>query len=331
MKKIMIFIITIIMMLTLVSCNTNNLEEYKNAAKKTDEIKKGQTSAEFSLKINFNTEDLTEEEVKSLNYITDMKGNFYVTYDEDEKKSIYKNYLNLGGLGFDFDIYANGDDVLIKLPIVGKYVDLEQIKNSNYVDYVEYEELEKDIISKNTKEELMKTWLELMNEEDVFKGKDIILTTPDGEVKTTEYTIKLTNEQIKGLINKCIEIVSKDNNIKQSYEKYIKEHSEYLGFEEMITDIKDNIYDYSVEEFSYTALVDIDSYIVSENIKFSLQALNPKFVSEKIDYNLDLKNWNINKKQEFNFPVLTKENTYNMDDIEKNMPNIMEDFLKKNK
>lgn len=330
MKRIVILIFAVIIVLGLVSCNTNSLEEYKNAAKKTDEIKKGQALAEFSLNMNFNSEVLTEEEIKSLNYIENMKGTFNAIYDEEEEKGIYKNYMNFGGLGYDFDIYENGDDVIIKLPIVGKYVNVNQIKNSTTI---EHEDFEKEIISNETKEEIMKTWIGLMNEEDVFKGKDIILTTPDGEVKTTEYTINLTNEQIKMLATKCVEIISKDNSLKQTYEKYIKmnlEDQDYISFEEIINNIKDNIDIYSVEGFNYTALVDIDGYIVSENINFELKAIDPDFVLEKIDYNLDIKNWNINKSQDFDFPVVTEENLYNIDDFDENMPNVVEDFLKNN-
>lgn len=328
MKKNMIIISTIILVLLLAACNTNNLEEYKKASEKTEQIKKGNSSGEFSLNMNFNTEGLSAEKIKNLNYYKDMKGSFNVSFDEESEKSIFRNYLNFGGLGFDFDIYANGDEMFMKLPVIGKYMNFDQIQKS--FDANE-ETIKKEIISEETLQAIMKKQLELLNEEDVFKGKDIILTTPDGEVKTTEYTITLSDAQIKTLVSESIEIASKDSNLKDFYETYIKkniENSDSKTFEEIIKHIKDNIDNYNVDDFKYTALVDIDGYIVSENIKFSIKTTDDKLIFEGMDYNLDIKNWNINKEQDFDFPVLTEENTIKVDDVDENMPNMIEDLFR---
>ncbi|HOM43651.1 MAG TPA: hypothetical protein PK481_08970, partial [Bacillota bacterium] len=40
----------------------------------------------------------------------------------------------------------------------------------------------------------------------------------------------------------------------------------------------------------------------------------------RVSYELDIKNWDINKDQEFDFPVLTEENTVEMENIDQNMP-----------
>ena len=154
MKKNMIIILTIILVLLLAACNTNNLEEYKKASEKTEQIKKGNTSGEFSLNMNFNTDGLSAEKIKNLNYYKDMKGSFNVSFDEESKKSIFRNYLNFGGLGFDFDIYANGDEMFMKLPVVGKYMNFNQIQRSidaNDEDYQKGNYFRRNTASNNEK------------------------------------------------------------------------------------------------------------------------------------------------------------------------------------
>jgi hypothetical protein len=74
--------------------------------------------------------------------------------------------------------------------------------------------------------------------------------------------------------------------------------------------------------------VDIDGYIVNEMVEVSLSAENTKPTAVTgFDYKLDIKNWDINKDQEFDFPVLTEENILDMDQMDKNMPFVIEDML----
>ncbi len=120
MKKLISAILAVMLVFSLTACNTDSLGEYKQAAEKTDQITKGQTSGEFSLVTDFNTDGMTPEEIKELNYYKDMNGKFNISFDDESEKSIYRNYLNMGGLGFDFDLYINKDEMFVKLPVVGK-------------------------------------------------------------------------------------------------------------------------------------------------------------------------------------------------------------------
>jgi hypothetical protein len=201
----------------------------------------------------------------------------------------------------------------------------------------QYYDTGNQIISEETKKEFTKKWISLMNEEDVFKGKNIVLTTPDGEVKTTEYTIKLSDEQIKTLLKECAQILSEDEALKLFFEKNISVNVgetegelEQKTFEEMLDDIIEGLEKFNVENFSYRAYVDIDGYIVNEIFDISLKTID----AEKegiigINYNLDIKTWDINKEQKFEFPILTDENTIKTDEMKDNMPAVMEDYFRK--
>lgn len=331
MKRVWIIIITLLLAIWMPACRSDSLGDYRKASEKTENIKKGKTSGEFLVVVDFDKEGMTSEQIKELNYYKDMRGNFDVVYDDDEGKAIFRNYLNFGGLGFDFDLFVDGDEVFMKLPVIGKYMSINEMQDSLNISGNVQESPE--LISKEAWDKINDLWLGLMNKEDVFKGKNIVLTTPDGEVKTREYTIKLKYMQIKSLVNDSIDILLGDEKLKESYEKYFNkdaEHKEYESPEKILNNIKEGIKYYNVENFRYTAYVDIDGYIVNEIIEISIKAENSKKGTPSgISYKLDIKNWDINKEQEFDFPELTEENTIEMDDMENNMPDVIEDLFKK--
>ena len=321
MKKLMIAILALVLAAALISCSFDSLEGYKKAAEKTEQIKKGRTEGEFSLVMDFNTSGMTEEQIKELNYFKNIKGSFNVAYDDELEKGIFRYYLNLGGLGFDLDLFVNGEEIFMKLPVIGKYMRLSEIKE--YMADTQGEG-KSEVISGETQDAIKEKWLGLLNKEDVFKGKDTVLTTPDGEVKTTEYTIRLNDEQIKSLAEYSMDLLSKDKKLEENYENYIRKNVEFLkdtSLEKLLSDMKENIDKYTVESFGYTAYVDIDGYIVNEKVGITLEVDNAEPASVTgFSYELDIKNWDINKEQEFDFPALTDENTVEMENIDQNMP-----------
>lgn len=326
MKKLLSLLLIIVLTLSISGCETNNLQAYKKASEKTASIDSGQTSGEFNMIMNFNTEGMTAEEIKELNYYKDMKVSFNSSYDGSLKKGIYRNYLSIGGLGFDYDLYMNEDEMFLKLPIIGKYLNLKDIKTN------ELELNNRDvIISEGTKDRIAANWVGLLNEDDVFIGKDIVLTTPDGEVKTTEYTIKLDNEQINKFYLDTLDIVSKDENLKVYYANMQRniEIFKDKSFEETTNDLKSNINNFEVNNFNYTAFVDIDGFIVNEVIELSINIYNDELGELMgIDFTFNLEKWDINKKQDFEFPVLDENNTLKIDNMNREMPAMFEDMFK---
>ncbi len=324
MKKIVCLALMPVLMLALTACNTNNLAEYKKALEKTEQITRGQTQVEFSSNVDINTEGMSAETIKELDYYKEMKGSFNVAFDEEAKKSIFRSYINFGGLGLDYDLYFNDGEIIMKLPIAGKYMRMNEVNNPSAI---EESKVNGEIISESTIKAISEKWVELMNEENVFRGKNIILTTPDGEVKTSEYSITLSSQQIKSLFSEVVDSISKDTNLKQLYEEYrAKENKK--SFEDVIKLLRDNAENYSVENFKYVALVDIDGYIVSEDIEFHIKAEDKSLIIREVDYKLNVKNWDINKEQAFEFPVLNDKNSIKADNA-KEIPDVMKSLFDK--
>jgi len=328
MKKLLIALSAIMLVISfsLAGCIPDSLGEYKKAAEKTEQIKRGRTTGEFLTEMTFNTEGMTEEQIKELNYFRNMKGSFDVVYDDEAKKGIFRNYLNLGGLGFDFDMFFNGEEAYMKLPVIGKYIRLNELGTPVQKGG------KQELVSAGTFEAISEKWLGMLRKEDVFQGKNIVLTTPDGEVKTTEYTIKLRDDQIKDLAAYSLELFSKDEKLKENFDELIRKNSEYMkdsSFEKLLSDMKESLDSYTVEDFSYTAYVDIDGYIVNEMIKVAVKINGDEETKVTgVKYSLDIKNWDINREQQFAFPQLNESNTLDKDAMDENMPSMFEDLFK---
>ena len=328
MKKILIVILALALIAaTLTACNTDNLEQYKKAFEKTNQIKRGQSSGEMTVKLDFNTDGLSQEDMREINNFKEMSGSYNIIFDDEAEKAIFRNYINFGGLGYDFDMFFDGKEAAMKLPVVGKYIRISETQQAD-MDTESFNEM----ISDDTMKQIAGKWIGLMKEEDVFKGKDIIITTPDGDVKTTEYTVVLSNEQLKDLILEIVEIVSVDEKLRSFYNEniIIKDDTDVdVSFDKILKDIEYSIDKFTIDNFKYNALVDIDGYIVNENLAYSIRSTDEEITLKSAEYNLDVKTWDINKEQTFNFPVLTEENTLDTENSE-DIPSLMEDLFKNN-
>jgi hypothetical protein len=84
----------------------------------------------------------------------------------------------------------------------------------------------------------------------------------------------------------------------------------------------------TVEKFQYTAYVDIDGYIVNETVEVKIKRDTAEQGEPKsIRFKLEMKNWDINKDQKFEFPVLTDENTMKSNDLDQTMPSLFKDLF----
>jgi len=332
-RRLALMMVMLLIVLMAAGCGNNGLADYKKAVDKTDQITKGQKSGEFSVTMDFNTEGMTQEDINELNYYKNMSGSFQSVFDSSKNQGIYRNYLNLGGLGFDFDLYKNGNEMFVKLPIVGKYMKMDDmLKAVTQSTEEQTVEEQTNLISDDTMETLSAEWVGMLKKEDIFKGKDMVLTTPDGEVKTTVYTITLNDSQVKTLAENSINILSADENLKTNFEELMKKRAnqtETVNFDEFVAEMKEHILQGAIESFQYTAYVDIDGYIVNETIEAIIkrEALE-KGEPKTIAYNMELKYWDINKDQKFEFPELTVENTMKTDDLDQTMPSLFKNLLK---
>ncbi|QIB27270.1 hypothetical protein [Caloranaerobacter azorensis] len=323
MRKIIILLLSIVLIISLTACGQDDFERFIEATKKTDAIKRGQEEIVTVLEFDFNIEGLSDEEIKALNYLKKIKSKFYITFDCESNKIISRSYYNFSGLGFDSEFYMNEGKSFIKVPIISKYIKLDDVTDENS----QYE-----FMSEETCETIKNKWMEIVKQDDVFTGKRSIMSTPDGEVKVTNYKIRLDEKIIKEFLNYFIEVIYKDEKFKENFEAYLKQVSNEkvkMDFDKIYFNFKKMLDNSSIKEFNYDAFIDIDGYIVKESIEMKLELeKSMERVINSIKFSLQNKRWSIGKKQKFEFPEIKEKDIIPFEEIGKGILFMIEDIFK---
>lgn len=299
-KRISIMIFILLLSLLLVACNTQKpLSYYQKSVEKTEEIEKGKMSLDITVLNDFKTDNLTKEEILKISSYNKLEFSLISTYDYLKNHLIGYGYFNSGNTGYDFEVYGKEKSLYLKLPMMEKYYqintsDFEQDQNQEQGDFVE-------TITEN--------WTEMLQQEDVVKGEDSILNMEDGQVKIVKYTITPNSEEMKQFIAESFIIAVRENY--ELIKEYVKDIEINLEQLKIFDDIK-NI------EYIETAYIDIDGYIVQNDIDISMQFSGEYAPINGIQINIVMKNWNIEKEQSFNFPNIDSNNTISMDEIDFN-------------
>lgn len=327
MKRIsaILLILVVTLIFSLAGCSVNDLEEYKEAVNKTNSITKGQLSYEISIEQGFNTDGLSSERINKLNYFKKVEAQSSVKFDDEKNKFISRNYSNFGGMGFDTAIYLDGEKVYMKMPIIGKYIIFDEEIASEKSEYNE-------MISQETTKNIINEWVNLLNTEDVVSGEKTLLNTEEGEVKTTLFTINASDKQIRELINKSLDIMEKDEKLKESFSEMIQKEGESVSIDGLINKIREKVNESDIKDFKYNVYIDIDGYIIQNNIEIEIEYPNAE--TGQLDYQkivMQGENWDIEKEQDFKFPELNEKNIMRQENMEQGVPFIFEDLLKKEK
>lgn len=321
MKKILTLLLVITILFSFSGCNGDDLKNYSEAVKKTSSILKGQMEISMDTDLDISTDELTKEQKKAIKYFKNLEGKMNIKFDDESKKFISRNYFSFGGLGMDSNVYGNGEQIYLQMPIIGKYIDISQ----------EYKKETKQdsgsFLSEDTKEKIGNKWLNILQEDDIFTGQDTIMDTPDGEVKVTEYNIHIEDNQLKEFALSVVDIVAKDEDFIKNLNKEIEEveGEDKVNSDELIKNIKKMIKGAGIEAFNYTAYVDIDGYIVKEIIEVNMDS-NESEIINGAKFNMEINTWDIEEEQEFDFPDINEDNILNRDEIEDGMPFIFENI-----
>lgn len=305
MRKFILIPIVALVLLFQFSCSNNYLEDYKEAVAKTDSIQKGQELVEIEWDVNIDTSKMSKEEVERFNYFRNVNARCNIIFNNETGKTISRNYFNFGGMGFDADYYDDGQQKYIKMPIVGKYIVINEEEIFKIVPDGAYQEDLEFTFNEEIFNEIEKVWLDLLEKKDVFRGENNIISTPEGEVKARKYSIVLEDSQVKRFVKEVITIIKESDEFKKANGKITTSWIDDCNF----------------SDFSYEAYVDIDGYIVEENFHMKMEIIHEENI-KPTSFTLDIKGqkWDIEKDIEMDFPILTDENTLPFEKIQEGMP-----------
>ena len=288
-RRYLKMIIVSLVLLLVVGCSDQSYEEYQKAVEKTENVQKGKYSIEVSYQTNFNEEVLSIEDFKEASKFSDIKLSGVSIFDHSNKGLNFFGNLEGGNLGLDLEYYQKNDKKYLKIPILGKYIDVADFNPDDFSEEMIFNS-DENIgikIDEASFEAVGNLWSDAILEENVFKGKKSLLETPDGDVKVTEYAIEFSDELLKRLINETMVILDLSDEIMQM----------------------DQI---SVDAFKYIAFVDIDGYIIQEN--FSMSYLMEAVAEVKSgEFKFEITNYDLNKEQKIEMPEINEDMLLDLD------------------
>lgn len=278
MKKIWVLLAA--SLLAFSGCSTSALEDYKKALIETDAYTSGVTTSDLSIDLLFDETGLSFEEIRDLSYYEHVDVVTTSTYkaEGDIEKAIVEGYFNFGGLGFDMVYYINGEEILIRLPIMDKYIDVE---TGTYEGETTNDEQSKAV------RRVIDAWNSILSEEDVFSGSKAYLMTDKGQIKTTTYTVNIDENQFDIMKRVVLEIIEDE----QIIDAFLKESGNMIQFDAESTDVQANLKalleHVSLVNFEGKAFVDFDGRLVKQTISCDLvntSALPGDIKTLHIDY-----------------------------------------------
>lgn len=304
------FMVALLILTTLLAgCSTNALSDYNNAVQKTEDITRGKMSLSIKVENSFSIDGLSEEAINELKNFEKIEMSMISTFDNNQSKSINDVYVNFGGMGIDAMIYSTEDNAYIRLPMVNGYlkIDLNELETTPQIDTTGTESL----VRRVTKE-----WTELLETENVVKGEKSIMTTEDGEVKVTRFTVTPTEDQLRLFIKKVTAIVRSE---KDALEKFLQVDNtdDSFNFDTLVSSVEQEIEEMEKITFNSVAFIDIDGYIVRESIEIYFENYDPKpgqVIKRTVVINWE--NWDNEMDQSIIIPEIAPEELIDMNEAE---------------
>ena len=330
-STVLLVVIFLVAVLAAGCWKAGDLQALQKAMATTDEITRGQLMTEFHYQMDFDELDLTPEERRELETYRELKGTVTERFDREKGLSYVDGHLDIGGMGFDFKVYADAERVILLLPTFTKFLvvyrdDLEQ----------RLPEESPGGEAPDWAEQLAELWNGLMRAENVRKTGTQLVTTPEGDIKVTGYEVVLGDAEIRELARESVRAVLGDPVIREqimtNWLVYIKnEDLQEQDVDARVAEILDKalegIDQTRFQEFYYTGAVDRDAHLIRETIRTRVATGTAGGSTVTADLNIKIQRWSIGRQVSIDLPELTPENSFEFDELEANMPKVFENVF----
>lgn len=300
----------------LVGCGASAHEEYMTAVEKTENIKKVAYETSIKTKADIDTEGLTTKEKRQYNFLKNLLVDIEGKRDGETGQVEQVIRYNLNGIGFDIMYYQDGETRLLKMPFLDKYILIEQ--GENPINQESYLAPAQETIDKWTA-----LWLEIIEEDKVFKTEKGLVETPEGEVKATKYSVEIEGQALKTFLLKAIDVFLLDEGFIKDIEKEVNSYLEddrSFELENYLKEGKNQITLMGIDTLVFENYVSIDGYMIKTTFQtnISLKALDKRMKSITVYYEDIL--FDINREQEIDIPQVTQEELTTVKEFQETFP-----------
>ena len=287
MKRRMFGMLVVILVLLSGCQSGTDLDAYRAAVEKTDAATAGKSEFKLTINNEFHLKESTPESQKAMAFFERIVFSTATRFDETRIQSDL--YLNFGGIGFDAAYYRDGELEFTKLPLVGKYMKLDEMDPGMAIDSELLESFDP----------IGEEWLRMMREENIFKGKRHVLSTADGDVKVTRFSIELTDEQIQQGLALIADVIE-ENEKEILASGFFGESSQENGHQ-LIQEAAENVRSVRFEDFVYTTDIDIDGYVIQSEFLGTLKVGDGEDMITRVA--VRTLNWGFDQEPEFSIPT----------------------------
>jgi hypothetical protein len=314
-KKLCVIIgVAAMILITLTGCSTNAYELYQNSELKTSEAKTGVYDMEVRLENQFDTSQMTDAQLKKVNYMKQIAFKSKNTVDKEKKDVISETWMSIGGIGFDFTYYGNNDESYIKYPVLKKYIKI----NTNNMGSAD----EKKVISEVTQKQLSQIWKQLASETNVKLVDEIFVSTAEGDVKAKHIRVNASNEEVKQAIIESYNLIKNDKRLQDTLQGFANKSGE-----ENAGTLNMDIKDLKIESFEISDYVNADGYLVKDEVNIVMSGFGKENDLEKTNFHLSTVYSQLNQKVELQFPEITPDQIFSDEELNKEMPAVFKDLI----
>lgn len=299
MKKIVAFAVLILVFL-LSGCNESSYDEYLKAKQKTEELESAKKRITLKLDNDFSQMALEEDTLKELDRFSQMEMDMDMSYHGDTVKADV--YIKDRETGMDYSYYQTQGKQYLKLPVIGKYLDLGEMDFSsmgkitgeqNMTFAFDQEQVEPFVVA------FQQTYQELLKTKDVSKIETLQIETEEGLVKTKRFAIVLDETTRKVFKEELKELVKTH---------FMKEQKSMQDeFEKMFENV-------TIEKFEVEAYIDYDDIIVKEKIITQVRNEVEGHIGQS-QMEFEINRWEANQSFEISFPVIQEKDILKMEEL----------------
>lgn len=313
------------------------LKTYREARDKTEGAGRAQVMVQFSHNMTFDGQKLTDESRKTLETFKEVKGSFVHKYDRDKGISCLEGHVDMMGMGFDMKVFQDRDRTVLMLPMFTKYLVVDNRAAADPGLAGGGAGGRKDKPWEKAGERLEEIWDGLAGEKNITRSGNRYVSTPEGDVKTTEFRIAAGSQEVGDLIQKSVDVITTDPGIRSAITENLVKYGKDRGitaeeagraFDELAAAMRESAGKITVDNFQQVVSVDKDGYVVEESASCSTSFEAAPGISVGVEFSLKIKRWGFGKEIQVDFPALDGGNSFKVEDFDKNTPKVFEGLIK---
>lgn len=315
MKKIKILGLIIALVLLVTGCSSPAFEAYSEANNRTLSAQRGKESLDLKFSVEINKEGLSQEVIDKLRFFESFGLKYRRDFDKDIRREMVSFHSDIYGMGIQGKYYMDGETSIMVLPMMPKMLVLSSRDMEDIVGEGVLNNQKQFKINPATMDAIKTIWGQLINKDNVATIGNIIVSTPEGEIKTKEFNLRFSEGDIKPVIKEVANIALKDKDLMETLDGFIKTEG-YNGVKvsDLERDLMDLIDRLHINLYNQKAFIDKDNYLVEELINVELEAKDPQpGEAKKIVISIRIQNWDINRPVDIYIPEVTKDNSMLLD------------------